>query len=275
MRFRENLNVIRARFIIGMKIYFRYPLNFILSLFDPIIWLTPFYFMAKGFSSGGRILGFEYYTGNSDFIGFMVIGYMVTAYMNVALWSIGFSLKEEMRQGVLESNWSTPANRILLMISQSLFRFCVATLEVIITGVVCHFAFGFNITSNILKAVGLLIPGILGLIGIGIGVAALVLAAKEANSIIDISSGLVSAFSGSYFPISVFPKALLFICFMLPVTYLNDGIRGILLNQNTLLSIKYEFIILIALSLFSFALGSFIFMKIEKKCRDLGILGGH
>ena len=46
---RENLIVIRARFIRSMKNYFRYPLNFILSLFNPIIWLAPYYFMGKGF----------------------------------------------------------------------------------------------------------------------------------------------------------------------------------------------------------------------------------
>ncbi len=275
MSIRENLNVIRARFIISCKVYFRYPLNCILTLFEPVIWLTPFYFMAMGFSSGGKIEGFEYYTGSSDYVGFIVIGYMVTCYMSVALWSIGFALKEEMWQGVLESNWSTPANKVVLIVSQSLFKFFIATIEVIITGVVCHFAFGFNINSNILKALGFLIPGIISLIGIGVGVSALVLVTKDANTIIDISNGFISAFSGSFFPIKIFPKALLFICFVLPVTYLNDGMRGILLGQGTITSIKNEFIIIIVLAFVSFILGTFIFNKIERKCRELGMLSGH
>ncbi|MBU5591824.1 ABC transporter permease [Clostridium sp. MSJ-4] len=275
MTIKENFNILRARFIISAKIYFRYPLNFILTLFDPIIWLSPFYFMSKAFEVGGKISGFESYTGNSDFVGFMVIGYMMSSYMGVAMWSIGFSLKEEMRQGVLESNWSTPANRILLVVSQSIFRFFITTLEIIITGVTCHFAFGFNITPDILKAVTILIPGIISLIGIGLIVSSFVLITKEANTIIDISNGFISAFSGSYFPINILPRALMMISFIIPVTYLNDSIRGVLIGQSTFLPLKYEFIILIGFTIISIIVGGFIFNKIEKKCRELGLLSGH
>ncbi|MBB6631835.1 ABC transporter permease [Clostridium algidicarnis] len=275
MSIRENFNILRARFIISAKIYFRYPLNIILSLFSPIIWLSPFYFMAKAFQVEGKISGFESYTGNSDFIGFMVIGYMMASYMGVAMWSMGFSLKEEMRQGVLESNWSTPANKILLMVSQSMFKFCIATLEIIITGVICHFIFDFNITPDILKIIVILIPGIISLIGIGIAISAMVLITKEANTIIDISSGFLSAFSGSYFPLNVLPKSLMVISFAIPLTYLNDSMRGILLGQKTFLPFKYELIIIIMFTFLSAFLGVFIFNKTERKCRELGVVSGH
>lgn len=273
---KKLLRVFRARFIIGFKIYVRYPINIIMVLIDPLIWLTPYYFLGKSFmSQGGKMAGFEKYAGNSDFMGFLIIGYMITAYVSMVFWSMGFSLKEEMRQGVLESNWSAPVNRIVLIISKSTFQFTAVTFEVILTGLLCHFIFGFSINSGMLKAIAFLIPGIIGMMGLGLMIAALVLMAKDANTIIDISNSLVSGFSGSYFPIKVMPSGFLFISLILPLTYVYDSTRNILINQIPLMPIGREFIIIL-ISMVGFCiLGSFVFNRVEKRCRMLGILGTH
>ena len=267
--------VFKARFIISMKIYFRYPVNVIMTLFEPLMWLAPFYFMGMSFSDNGSVTGFEAYTGNSDFIGFLVVGFMVSTYVGTVFWSLGFSLKEEMRQGVLESNWSAPVNRITLLISKSLFQFCAATFEIILTGIVCYFAFGFRMTPDILKAICFLIPGIIGMLGIGLGIASLVLMAKDASPIIDLTNSTFSALSGSYFPVKVMPKFFIFISMMIPMTYLYDSSRAILVGQTPLMSLENEFIILLVSMVVLFILGSWVFMKVEKKCRKLGILGTH
>ncbi len=275
MSIRNILIVFRSRFLISMKMYFRYPINLIMTLFNPLMWLTPFYFMGKTFSDNGSISGFEKYTGNSDFMGYLIVGYMISAYVSTVFWTMGFSLKEEMREGVLESNWSAPVNRIVLMVSKSLFHFCATTFEVILTGIVCYFVFGFTITSNILLFLAFLIPGIIGMMGLGMAVSAAVLIAKEANGIIDITSSVTSAMSGSYFPIKVMPKFFVFISLCLPLTYIYDSSRAILINQVPLFSLRNEyFIILLGMIIFC-VVGSFIFMRVEKKCRSLGILGTH
>jgi ABC-2 type transport system permease protein len=272
---KRTLIALRARFIISMKIYFRYPVNVIMTLFEPLMWIAPFYFMGKSFSQDGRVAGFESYTGNSDFIGFLVVGFMISSYSSAVFWTLGFSLKEEMRQGVLESNWSAPVNRITLLVGKSLFQFCATTFEVILTGIVCHIAFGFTITPNILTFVAFLIPGIIGLMGLGLAIAALVLVAKDANPIIDLTSSILSAFSGSYFPIKVMPKGFAFISMIIPLTYLYDSSRALLINQTPLMALNKEFIILIAAMIVLWIAGSYIFTKVERKCRSLGIIGTH
>lgn len=275
MKLKRNLIAARARFIISLKLYFRYPLYFILLIFDPIIWLAPLYFMSKSFSIGGTIAGFQSYTGNSDYMGFLVIGYMITNYVNAAFWSLGYSLKNEMMQGVLESNWSAPVNRINLLVSRSLFQFAASTFENIVTGIICYFIFGFTITNDILRFLLYLIPGIIAMLGLGIAISALVLAVREANTVIDISSSLVSALSGGYFPIKVLPRLIFLLSMMLPITYINDSSRAILIRQAPIIPLKDQFlIILISMVVFCF-IGSRIFYAIEKKCRSLGILGTH
>ncbi|MDV3428701.1 MAG: ABC transporter permease [Bacillota bacterium] len=272
---KRNIIAFNARFLISMKIYFRYPINFIMTLFDPIMWLTPFYFMAKAFSSNGQLSGFSKYTGNSDYIGFLVIGYMISCYVSTIFWSMGFSLKDEMREGVLESNWSTPVSRITLMISKSSFQMTAATFEIILTGIVCHYIFGFNINNNVLTAILFLIPGLIGMLGFGLAIGAVVLLIKEANGIIDVTNSLVSGLAGGYFPVKVLPFGFLIISLILPLTYIYDSSRALLINQIPIFSLRKEFVIvLITMVAFSF-LGSFIFMKVEKHCRMLGVLGTH
>lgn len=274
-KLRRTFIVFYARFLISMKIYFRYPVNFVMTLIEPIIWLTPFYFLSKSFSIGGKLPGFEGYMGNSNFMGFIIIGYMISSYLSTVFWTMGFSLKEEMRQGVLESNWSAPVNRILLMISKSTFQFIAATFEILLTGIVCHFVFGFNINSGILKAVAFLIPGIIGMMGLGLIIGSLVLMAKEANAIIDMANSLVAGFSGGYFPVKVMPKGIIFISLTLPLTYIYDSSRAILINQIPLLPLKTELGIIFLTMIGFCLLGSFIFNSVEKRCRMTGDLGTH
>ncbi|GAA0677524.1 ABC transporter permease [Clostridium cadaveris] len=272
---RENLIVIRARFIRSMKNYFRYPLNFILSLFNPIIWLAPYYFMGKAFEQGGEVLGFASYTGNSDYMGFMIVGYIVTSYFSTALWSTGFTLKNEMMQGTLESNWSTPANRMAMILGSVSFQFCATTFEMILTLIICHFLFNFTVGGNILLILAFFIPGIIALVGLGIAVSSAVLLAKEANAVIDLSSSIFQGLSGGFFPVKILPNVFLFISLLLPLTYLNDGMRAIMIGQTPIISLKSEFVLII-ISMFVFYLGGrYIFMRVERLCRDKGLLSGH
>lgn len=275
MKIKKTMRVFYAKFIISMKIYFRYPINFFMNLLNPIIWIAPFYFMAKAFSSNGKLTGFSYYTGNSDYIGFLVLGYMISSYVNMVFWGMGFSLREEMRQGVLESNWSTPVNKITFLISEGLFQFCSTTIEVILTGILSHFIFNFNITPHLLEALLFLLPGIIGLMGLGLAIGALVLVVKEANTIIDIGSAFLSGISGGYFPVKIFPKGIMFIALAVPLTYVYDSSRAILSKQIPIFDLKTEFIIIIISMIFFCILGSLIFKMVEKKCRELGLLGTH
>jgi ABC-2 type transport system permease protein len=56
-----NASQLRALFAIvrkDWKQYWRYPLNAVSTVFQPVIWLAPVYFMGKAFSVNGQALGF-------------------------------------------------------------------------------------------------------------------------------------------------------------------------------------------------------------------------
>ena len=272
---REFFILLKARFILKMKYYFRYPLNIIFPLVDPIIWLSPMYFMGKAFEVNGKISGFTAYTGNSDYMGFLIIGFMASTFVSTALWATGFTLKTEMMQGTLEANWSAPIDKMAFLIGTALFQFCEALFEIILTMIICHFLFGFTITINLFRILLYLIPGIIAIMGIGIGVAALVLLMKDANTVIDLSNILVMGLSGSNFPVKILPKGMFFISILIPLTYLNDSLRAIMINQEPFIDLKYQLLILFASMFVFYILGRGIFMRVERKCREKGMLSGH
>src|SRR5512145_2309191 len=100
--FRSHLRVLFSIARKDWKQYWRYPLNAVSSIFQPIIWLTPVYFMGKAFSVNGQAQGFAQFSGTADFMSFILLGTVLTNFINAVFWGMGYSLKEDMDAGVME-----------------------------------------------------------------------------------------------------------------------------------------------------------------------------
>ncbi len=269
---------LRALFAIARKDwkqYWRYPLNALSTVFQPVIWLAPVYFMGKAFSINGQALGFAQYSGTSDFMSFIIMGSVLGNFINAVFWGMGYALKNDMDAGVMESNWLTPIPRLLILVGRSLTNLFVTAVTSLGMLIVCGLIFGFHPTGDVWQAVLAIIPMLIGLYGFGFAFAALVLIVREANTLVDMSAFLVQIFSGTDFPITVLPKWLLPIALLLPLTYGIDAARGILLKTNTLLAISVEIVLLIIFMFVMLGFGSWIFARLERRVRILGTLGQH
>jgi len=258
-----------------MKIFFRYTVNAILSILEPIIWVTPVYFLSKSFQIGGKNIGFAQYTGTTDYVAFLVMGSIVASFVSAVLWSMGFSLKNEMDVGVIESNWLTPVPLWVQLVGRSIFSLFSTIVSTLIVAFLIWLLFGFSISGSILSSIVTLIPLLIGLYGLGFGIAGLVLITNNANNIIDITNATLNMICGAEFPITVLPKAIMAISLVIPLTYGFDSIRGILLGTKTLLSIHTEQLILVLFMGISIFLGIFILNKVEKYCKTIGNIGFH
>jgi ABC-2 type transport system permease protein len=257
------------------KQYWRYPLNAVSTIFQPVIWLAPVYFMGKAFSVNGQALGFAQYSGTPDFMSFIILGAVLGNFINAVFWGMGYALKNDMDAGVMESNWLTPIPRLLILVGRSLTNLFVTAVTSLGMLVVCGLIFGFHPTGDVWGAVLAVIPMLIGLYGFGFAFAALVLIVREANTMVDMSAFLVQIFSGTDFPITVLPKWLLPIALILPLTYGIDAARGLLLKTNTLLAISAEIALLIVFMFVMLGFGAWIFARLERRVRTLGTLGQH
>jgi ABC-2 type transport system permease protein len=255
--------------------YWRYPLNAVSSIFQPIIWLAPVYFMGKAFSVNGQAQGFAQYSGTADFMSFILLGTILTNFINSVFWGMGYSLKEDMDSGVMESNWLTPIPRLLILTGHSIANLFVTAITSTLMLLAAALLFGFRVSGDVLQAFIPVIPMMVGLYGFGFAFAALVLIMREANTMVDVSSFLVQIFSGANFPVNALPKWLLPISLALPLTYGLDSVRGILLKTPTIFPLHWELILLVVFMALMLWLGSWAFNSLERRVRKWGTLGQH
>src|SRR5215212_1019914 len=263
---------LRAVLAIAKKdgiLFFRYPLNALFRVIEPIAWLTPVYFLGRSFAgSSGN-------TGLADYMSFVLVGTVLASYIASVFWGMGFALKSEMDSGVLESNWLTPIPRPLMLVGQTLASLALTTVNSAGLLLLAWLLFGFQVSGNLLSAALTLLPMLVALYGFGFAFASLVLLMKDANTLVDVSNFLVSMLSGSQFPVSVLPRLLLPLSLALPLTYGFDSVRAYLLGTTTLLPLQYELAILVLFMCVMIPLGYLIFMRVERRCRTLGTLSQH
>lgn len=269
---------LRAIYLIARKdwkVFWRYPLNAVSNIFQPIIWVTPVYFMGQAFSTNGQALGFAQYSGSGDYMSYILLGTALSNFILTVFWGMGYALKEDMDAGVLESNWLTPISRIYILIGRTLTSLLTTTVTSLIMLVLAGLLFGFHPTGNAVAAFLTAIPMLIGLYGFGFAFAGIVLLMREANTLVDVSSFLVQGLSGANFPVRSLPYWLIPVSLMLPLTYGFDAVRGWLLHTNTLLPLNTEVLLLIVFMFVMLWFGSWVFYRIERRVRTLGTLGQH
>lgn len=255
--------------------FIRYPLNALFSVLQPLIWLTPIYFLGQTFRTEGGNVGFAAYTGTGDYMSFIIIGAMLSSYISSVFWGMGFALKNEMDSGMMESNWLTPVPRFTFLIGQTVTNIITTTIVNGFILLVSSQLFGFAITGSLWQAIGVVLPMILALYGFGFAFAAVILLVRDANMLVDVSDYLVSIFSGGQFPVQALPGGLLPIALALPLTYGFDVVRGLLMKTTTILPIPYEIGILLLFMIVTIPAGYTIFRRVERRIKHLGTLGMH
>jgi len=269
---------LRALYVIARKdwkVFWRYPLNAVSNIFQPIIWITPVYFMGKAFSTNGQALGFAAYSGTGDYMSYILLGTVLTNFILTVFWGMGYALKNDMDAGVLESNWLTPVSRLLILVGRTLTSMLTTTITSAVMLILAGALFGFRPTGNTLAAFLTAIPMLIGLYGFGFAFAGLVLLMREANTLVDVGSFLVQGFSGTNFPVQSLPDVLIPVALALPLTYGLDAVRGWLLHTKTLLPLNMEIILLIGSMFLMLWFGGWIFYRVERRVRTLGTLGQH
>ncbi len=269
---------LRALFVIARKdwkVFWRYPLNAVSNVFQPIIWITPVYFMGKAFSIDGQALGFAAYSGTGDYMSFILLGTVLANFIETVFWGMGYALKQDMDAGVLESNWLTPVSRLLILVGRTFTSLLTTAVTSLVMLIIAAALFGFHPTGDTLAAFLTAIPMLIGLYGFGFAFAAIVLLMREANTLVDVSSFLVQGLSGTNFPVQSLPSWLIPVALALPLTYGLDAVRGFMLKTETILPLQVEIVLLVVFMFVMLWFGAWVFYRVERRVRTLGTLGQH
>src|SRR5579859_471281 len=258
-------------------IFTRYPSFIVTLIIWPVILPAGYILSARalaGPDNSGLAL-FAQAAGTRDYIGYIAIGTIVWMWQNMALWSIGFALREEQMRGTLESNWLTPAPRLWFLLGSGAMHGLVMITFLVIAGLEFVLFFGMRFNGSPLLVGLLLLAAMPSIYGLGFAFASLVLAAKEAHAFVFLVRGLVMIFCGISYPISVLPGWMQSVAAWLPQTYVIHGLRGAALTGAGLSALWPDLWPLLGFGVFWLAAGYAAFVWMDRRTRRTGSLGQY
>jgi ABC-2 type transport system permease protein len=255
--------------------YVRYPMNLFFGLVMPIIWFLPVYFLIVSFTPDGASAGLEAWVGESSFFTYLPMGLMVSYVIMTIFWNMGFALKRLMDIGMLETIWSCPVPRMLYVIGESLFSMARMAVELVLVLVVYRYLYGFVVPVSIVNSAILFVPFLALMYGFGIAFASLVLLVKDANTMVDTSSFLISGITGTQNPPQVFPRFLIGIALAIPITHFIDLLRFRTLGIEPLVDPAIELTVVLVAAVVFPIMGTVSFTAVERRSRRLGNLHVH
>jgi ABC-2 type transport system permease protein len=195
----------------------------------------------------------------SRYVDFLFPGLLGMNLMGTGMWGIGFAIADVRRRKFLKRLLVTPMRRSSFFLSFILARGVFLGLELTVLGLFGRFALGVPLRGTLAAFALVSLLGAFAFAGIGI------LTASRARTI-EAVSGLMNLVmmpmwlgSGVFFGVERFPEAVQPLLRLLPLTALNDALRGVCLDGSSLTELARPLGLLIAWGLVTFVTALKIF----------------
>lgn len=256
-------------------IMLRYPVEFVASFLQVfliviILTLAGLMFSAQGARGGS----------GSDVAGLVVYGFILFIYLSDTLWSIGFNVRREQKQGTLEQLYLSPASKFAALAARVAITLVWTGLLSVLSAVLMRALLGTLPFHNGWLGLLILILSLMGTFGTGFAFAALTLRIKEAaNTAINLVQFGFMVFCAPFFPFAALPAPLLFVSKLIPLSYCVDAFRSTLMGYPNgfpeLAPIEVELIIVTIFGLGMPLLGFWLYQRAEDTARRKGSLSEY
>lgn len=265
------LAMIKKEFIIQL----RYPVEFVASfaqvfLIVLVLTLAGLMFAPQGVNS----------ESSSEVTGLVVYGFVIFMYLSDTLWSIGFNVRREQKQGTLEQLYLSPASKFAALASRVALTLFWTGLLSIAAALLMSSLLGKLPIENGSLAVYILIMTLSGTFGTGFAFAALTLRIKEAaQTAVNLLQFGFMIFCAPFFPFSALPEPLLWISKAIPLAYGVDAFRSTLMGYPNgfpeLAPIGVELGIVTLFGVAMPLLGFWLYRQAENQARRRGSLSEY
>jgi ABC-2 type transport system permease protein len=195
------------------------------------------------------------------FIEFFIPGIIAMAVMTASLFGT-VNLNTELRQkGVIRKLSTTPITRTDWILSNILYQFILAVISTMAMLLVSYAVFNVSLQINAWLPVFIVLD-VFTFVGIGMILTRFVKEAQSAAAAANAIMFPMMFLSGSFFPIEMMPDFLQTLARILPLYYVNEGLRASMVFVDHLTALRYSAIIGI------FAAAVFILGIIATKWED-------
>ena len=209
-------------------------------------------------------------TGYSDYLTFAVLGFMVLGFGLTFMSGFVWSVVDELYAGTLEYSFAAPMRRITFFLGNVLVRIFLSFVYMAVYIPLFVLVFGVHINPvGFFKGIPVLLLGTVGMIGLGMTAAGVVLYLKDPGPFINILEMLVFALSGAMYPIKILPKPLQLLAKAMPYAPTSEAVRKVVAfgYLSSISEIKY----LLFISTLYALLGYLAYKWSEKQARIVGL----
>jgi ABC-2 type transport system permease protein len=176
------------------------------------------------------------------FIEYFVPGIIAMSVMTLSLFGTVNSETELRQKGVIRKLSSTPITRTDWILSNILYQFILAVISTIAMLLVSYAVFKVSLHLDAWLLAFILLD-VFAFVGIGMILTRFVKEAQSAAAAANAISFPMMFLSGSFFPIELMPGFLQTLARMLPLYYVNEGLRASMVFEDNMAALNYSAII--------------------------------
>jgi len=269
-----NLRTIRAVMSRDFRLSLTYRSWVINRMLGPIVWVSISVYAYIGIASPDDIgKGFEFWTSDANFTGFLIVGQVIFQLFLAMTWWGGMAIERERMYGTLELIFAAPISRSAYVIGESMFGVLNSGWTVFFAAVVAAllFTITFSIASVPLVIIAFLLT-LASMLALGLFFAGLFVLSRSSGPLAFAIAAPMRFFSGTMFPVAALPAAIQAVSFALPLTYGLTAIRKALLSGGTFESVATELGALLLLTVICGTLGLLMIKKMEEVAKMKGTL---
>jgi ABC-type multidrug transport system permease subunit len=195
----------------------------------------------------------------SRYIDFLIPGLLGMNLMGTGIWSLAFSVTNARNRRILKRMVATPMRKSHYLLSQILGRLGFLIPEMVILVGAGWLLFGVAVRGSILLLTATCLLGAMTFCGLGLLIASRVSTIEGASGLANLVMLPMWVLSGVFFSSERFPDAVQPWINALPLTALNQALRGIMTEARTLPEIAGQLAILVLWGVVSFAVALKIF----------------
>ncbi len=195
----------------------------------------------------------------SRYVDFLVPGLLGMNLMGTGMWGIGFSLVVARNGNLLKRIVAAPARRSHVLAAQLTSRLIFLIPEAGALLLFAYFVLGVPLRGSLVLLIAVSMLGALAFSGLGLLTAARPRTIEGVSGIMNLVMVPMWIFSGIFFSTERFPAAMQPFVQALPLTALNDALRGVMLEGARLGPLLPEIAVLAAWGAVSFLLALKLF----------------
>jgi ABC-type multidrug transport system permease subunit len=195
----------------------------------------------------------------SRYVDFLVPGLLGMNLMGTGMWAIGFSVVNARLKKLLKRLIATPMRKSHYLLAQFLSRLAFLVLEVAVLVIFARLVFNVRINGSLMLFSLICLLGGGAFAGLGLLVASRARTLEAVSGLMNLTMVPMWICSGVFFSYERFPEATKPLIRALPLTALNDALRGVMNDAMTMRALAPQLITLVIWAIATYLVGLKIF----------------